>query len=112
MTAAALALLQELAALGVTVRSRGPDLVLRPASALDPALRERLRAHKADLLALLAARAAPPPGDGLTRWAVLPEGADPAAPPRGWTYCRRGRLRGCWVGPDGELAAGSGRAAR
>lgn len=35
---------------------------------------------------------------------VLPDDADPARPPGGWTYVGSGPLAGCWVGPNGELA--------
>ncbi len=38
---------------------------------------------------------------------LLPGDADPARPPSGWTFVGSGRLAGCWVGPNGELAASS-----
>lgn len=126
MSATARDLLEELAALGVAAEARGGALVLRPAASVGADLRGRLRAAKADLLALLEARGereairaeargelprgrGREPWDTPETWALLPEGADPANPPAGWIYCREGRLAGCWVGPGGELAAGPRR---
>lgn len=46
--------------LGVTVRPDGGVLWLRPAAAVPPDLLLEVKAHKADLLAVLAAKDAPP----------------------------------------------------
>ncbi len=50
--------LDQLEALGVQVTPCGEDLVIRPASKVPPELKERLRAHKAEVLAVLKARPA------------------------------------------------------
>jgi epothilone synthetase B len=50
-------LLQDLEHLGVRAAVRGDNIHLRgPKDANTPALRERVRAHKAELLSLLASR--------------------------------------------------------
>ncbi len=59
MTAAAT--LARLRALGVTAEVHGDRLTLRPASAIPPDLLAEVRANKAEVLALLAAKAAAPP---------------------------------------------------
>jgi hypothetical protein len=51
-------ILEELKAIGVEVLPHGSDLVIRPASKVPPELKERLRAHKAEVLAILKAGAA------------------------------------------------------
>lgn len=51
-------LLEELKAIGVQVIPQGNNLVIRPASRVPPRLKERLRAHKAEVIAVL--RAHPP----------------------------------------------------
>lgn len=48
-------LIEELEAIGVEVFSRGETLGIRPASKVSPELKERLRAQKAEVLALLKA---------------------------------------------------------
>jgi hypothetical protein len=67
--------LAELAARGVSVALEGSHLRLCPRSALDPGLLERIRACKAEILAVLRARAqrSQPGGGGLTQpqWWVL-----------------------------------------
>lgn len=65
-------LLQELKAIGVEVMPQGDNLAIRPASKVPPELKERLRAHKAEVLAILKAKPA--------RLAVPPErnGQEPA----------------------------------
>jgi hypothetical protein len=52
-------LLQELRAIGVEVTPQGDNLAIRPASKVPPELKERLRAHKAEVLAVLKAEAGP-----------------------------------------------------
>lgn len=52
-------LLDELKALGVEVSPQGNNLIIRPASKVPPELKERLRAHKSEVLAILNLR----PGD-------------------------------------------------
>lgn len=52
-------LLAEVEALGVTVQSDGDHLRLRPGSAVPPALVEKIRAHKLELLELLGLRGWP-----------------------------------------------------
>lgn len=94
MSATAQALLGELAALGVGAEARDGALVLRPAASVDTEIQAEGRA----------------PGEAHPAPAALPEDADPQDPPAGWTYCREGRLAGCWVGPGGELAAGAAEA--
>ena len=49
-----IAVLEELKALGVDVLLFADKLVIRPASKVPPELKERLRAHKAEVLAALA----------------------------------------------------------
>lgn len=49
-----LSILQELRALGVEVIPQGGNLIIRPASKVPPELKERLRACKAEVLAVLA----------------------------------------------------------
>ena len=49
-------LLEELKAIGVEVTPHGEDLAIRPASKVPLELKERLRAHKAEVLAVLKAR--------------------------------------------------------
>jgi hypothetical protein len=51
-----LAVLDELRAIGVEVVSFGDNLVIRPASKVPQELKERLRASKAEVLAVLARR--------------------------------------------------------
>ena len=51
-------LLEELKAIGVEVIPQGENLAIRPASKVPPELKERLRAHKAEVLAVLKARPA------------------------------------------------------
>jgi TubC N-terminal docking domain len=51
-------LLDELRAIGVEVIPQGENLAIRPASKVPPELKERLRAHKAEVLAVLKARPA------------------------------------------------------
>ena len=92
MSPAASALLREARAHGVKLAVRHGSVLLR--GTCPAGLRERLREHRGDLLALLPRLPA-----------LLPAGALPDDPPTGWTYCRRGVLAGLWVGPDGELAA-------
>jgi hypothetical protein len=55
-----LAVLEELRALGVRVIPDGGNLVICPASKVPPELKERLRAAKAEVLAVLKARPATP----------------------------------------------------
>ncbi len=55
MTPAA-ALLDELRAAGIELRAAGDRLLFRPAGAMTPALAERVKAHKGELLAIVAAR--------------------------------------------------------
>jgi hypothetical protein len=55
-----LAVLEELRALGVQVIPDGGNLVICPASKVPPELKERLRAAKAEVLAVLKARPATP----------------------------------------------------
>jgi hypothetical protein len=59
MTAAAV--LARLRALGVAAEARGDRLALRPASVIPPDLLAAAWTHKAELVALLAARAKKPP---------------------------------------------------
>jgi hypothetical protein len=58
-----LAILDELKALGVEVFPQGENLVIRPASKVPPEMKDRLRAHKVEVLAALSTpRRNPPPG--------------------------------------------------
>jgi hypothetical protein len=68
-------LLKELAARGVVAHADGDELVLRPARSLDAEMLAEVRAHKADLMALLTAPQAP----------VAPE---PVPPPSHGILCR------------------------
>jgi hypothetical protein len=52
------ALLEEVSKLGLQIHVDGPDLVIRPAGRLPSELKERLRQHKAELLAALRMRPA------------------------------------------------------
>jgi len=54
-------LLEELKAIGVEVTQQGENLAIRPASKVPPELKARLRAHKAEVLAILKARPATKP---------------------------------------------------
>jgi hypothetical protein len=56
-----LAVLEELQALGVQVIPDGENLVICPASRVPPELKEKLKAAKPEVLALLKARPATPP---------------------------------------------------
>ena len=47
--------LDELKAIGVEVIPQGDNLAIRPASKVSPELKERLRQHKAEVLAVLKA---------------------------------------------------------
>jgi TubC N-terminal docking domain len=49
-------ILEELKAIGVEVIPTGDSLAIRPASKVPPELKERLRAHKAEVLAVLKSR--------------------------------------------------------
>ena len=49
-------ILEELKAIGVEVVPQGDNLAIRPASKVPPELKERLRQHKAEVLAILKAR--------------------------------------------------------
>lgn len=49
-------LLEELAAIGVEVTAQGDNLVIRPASKMPVELKARLRAHKAEVIAVLRER--------------------------------------------------------
>ncbi len=51
-------LLKELKAIGVEVFPQGGNLVIRPASKVPQELKERLKAHKAEVLAVLKGRPA------------------------------------------------------
>ena len=51
-------LLEELKAIGVEVIPQGENLAIRPASKVPPELKERLRAQKAEVLAILKERPA------------------------------------------------------
>lgn len=53
-----LAVLEEIEALGVEIFSQGGNLVIQPASRVPSELKERLRAHKAEVLAVLKPRPA------------------------------------------------------
>jgi len=53
-----LALLDELRAIGVDVLPQGSNLLIRPASKVPPELKERLKAHKAEVLEALRSRPA------------------------------------------------------
>jgi hypothetical protein len=55
-----LAVLEELQALGVDLIQDGENLVISPASKVPPELKERLRAAKAEVLAVLKARPTAP----------------------------------------------------
>ncbi len=50
------AVLEELKAIGVEVTPQGTNLVIRPASKVPAELKERLKAHKAEVLAVLKAQ--------------------------------------------------------
>lgn len=57
-----LAVLDELKAIGVEIFPQGENLIIRPASKVPPEMKERLRAHKAEVLAALSSpRRDPPP---------------------------------------------------
>ena len=110
-----LAVLQAANAAGLALKAESGRLLGwgRPSEAL----RAELRACKAEILAVLnqpayqsapTASARPTTGQIRSRvhhpLALLPEGADPNSPPPGWIFVREeGPLRGCWVGPGGEL---------
>jgi TubC N-terminal docking domain len=49
--------LEELKAIGVEVIPQGDNLLIRPASKVPPELKQRLREHKAEVLAALTAKA-------------------------------------------------------
>ena len=89
-------LLAEARAIGLEVAGVGGRLRIRPAGTCPPELRARLLEHRDALLAYLRG-----PGP----FAALPPGADPDRPPWGWYFVRSGPLAGCWIGPDGALAA-------
>jgi hypothetical protein len=52
----AMALLHEVNSLGVELHSDGTDLILRPSGKTPPELKERLKAVKAELIAILRTR--------------------------------------------------------
>jgi hypothetical protein len=72
-------LLAQLRTLGINVRRRGNNIVLRPFSAVPDHLKAEIKATKPDLLALLRAEAAIAPHPGNTTAAPL---APLAKPPR------------------------------
>ena len=60
MTAAAIAVLEEATRLGLTLRGDGGRIVARPKEWVTKEFAAVVAAHRADVLALLAAAAAPP----------------------------------------------------
>lgn len=72
-------LLREVAARGIELRPHGEHLRFRPVAAMPADLRERLRAHKQEVLSLLGNRTPPPAetfrySDGLLEFGDVPVG--------------------------------------
>lgn len=100
----AVALLEELAARGVTAEARDGALVLRPAAEVGPELRERLRDAKPELLALLEAMAlAGRDAGGAT--ATRTRARASGGPPGGPAACAPA---GALLGAPGEPGGGAG----
>lgn len=59
-------ILEELKAIGVEVILQGNSLAIRPASKVPPGLKQRLRQHKAEVLAVLKAQRATRPATATT----------------------------------------------
>jgi virulence-associated protein VagC len=97
-----LPVLEELKAIGVEVIPQGENLLIRPASKVPQELKERLRSHKAEVLAALKEQAAARPATCAAscyeiepgRWIHHPwDGCQTPMPP---TKPRQAAERACW----------------